>query len=104
MWSAYSEYLPWGLCWASTAARGLSLVAASRGSPLCRLRGSSPRRLSLRGAGALGAYASVAAAGGLSSCGSGAPRAGFSVCGARGSSQPRDGPWVPCTDRQLLSH
>ena len=71
------------LRWVFIAARGLSLVAESRGYSLLWCAGFSLWWLLLLGARALGTRASVVVAHGLSSCGSRALEHRLSSCGAR---------------------
>ena len=71
------------LHWVFIAARGLSLVAASRGYSSLQCAGFSLRWLLFCGARALGAWASVVVAGGLSSCGLWAPEYRLSSCGTQ---------------------
>ena len=63
--------------------RGLSLVAASGGCSLLRVRASHCGGFSCCRAWALGAWASVIVAHGLSSCGLRALERRLSSCGAR---------------------
>ena len=71
------------LHWVFVAARGLSLVEASRGYSSLRCAGFSLQWLLLLRSRALGVQASVAVARGLSSCGSWALERRLSSCGAR---------------------
>ena len=71
------------LCWVFAAARGLSLVAASRGYSSLRCAGFSLRWLLLLRRRALGAWASVVVARGSSSCGSRALEHKLGSCGTR---------------------
>ena len=80
------------LCWVFVAARGLSLVVASRGFSVCA-RASQCRRLScgprVRGS---------------SSCSHGLQSAGSVAPWHVGSSQTGDRTRVPCIARQILKH
>ena len=71
------------LRWVFVAARGLSLVAASRATLCCGVRASHCGGFSCCGARTLGARASVVVAHRLSSCGSWALEHRLSSCGAR---------------------
>ena len=71
------------LRWVFIAARGLSLVVASRGYSSLLCAGFSLRWLLLCGAQGLGAQALVVAARGLSSWGSRAVERRLSICGTR---------------------
>ena len=76
-------YLFFWLRWVFVAARGLSLVAASRGSSSLQFMGFSFGRFSCCGAQALAVRASVVVARGLSSCSSRAPECRLSSYGTR---------------------
>ena len=71
------------LRWAFVAARGLSLVVASRGCSSLRCTGFHCGGFSCCGAQALGVRASVVAAHGLGSCASRALEHRLSYCGAQ---------------------
>ena len=71
------------LCRVFVAARGLSLVAVSRGYSSCGARVSHCGSFSCFGALALGAQASIVVAHGLSSCISRALECRLSSCGTR---------------------
>ena len=71
------------LHWVFIAARGLSLVVASRGYSSLRCAGFSVGGFSCCGARTLGVRASVVVAHRLSSCGSRALECRLSSCGSR---------------------
>ena len=79
----YLLFIYFWLRWVFVAARGLSLVAASRGYSSVPCTGFSLGWLLLCGARALGTRASVVVARGLSSCGSRALERRLSSRGAR---------------------
>ena len=68
----YLLFIYFWLCWVFTAARGLSLVAASGATLCCGAQASYCGGFYCCEARALGTWASVVVACGLSSCGSGA--------------------------------
>ena len=107
----FDLFIYFWLRWVFIAARGLSLVAASRGYSLLQYTGFSLDGFSCCGAWALGARASVAVACGLSSCGSRALACRFSSCDAGlscsvacGISRTRARTRVPCIGRRILNY
>ena len=88
-----------GVCWVFVAARGLSLVAVSRGySPVCGARASHGSGFSCPGARALELPASVVATHGL------VVAQGLGCPTAEESSLTRDQTHVPCTGRRIRIH
>ena len=92
------------LCWVFVAARGLSLVAASRGYSSLWCAGFSLRWLLLL-------WSTGSRRMGFSSCGSRALEHRLSSCGARASflrgvgfSWTRDRTRAPCVGRRILNH